>query len=260
MGDLTWAILPLWTLAAFELSHHLDFTGQRGWQLAGLITLVFSLLVFAWLELAGLGTDLTRWRWFVLLAIALLIGLSLLVSGLGWSTSVARMGGVWGVMLALTLFTVAMTTGAAGLREPRTYDLWEPEPRTAYPALLPKVAGQISDLNAGYDAQLPLTIIGLDSPALRWQFRDWQVQEVSGLAADATPQLVITSLGDLSLAAKYRGEALALREMGGWVGMTQLDWLRWIIYRQLPVTSEDAILWVRSDLMLDSQGIPPANP
>jgi hypothetical protein len=164
------------------------------------------------------------------------------------------------MVIALTIFTVAMSTGATGLREPRVFDLWQPEPRAAYPDLLPKVAGEISNLNTGYDAQLHLSIVGVDSPALSWLFRDWQVQEVTELAPDATPELIITPVGNLSLTAKYRGEALALREMSNWEAATSGDWLTWLVYRQVPVTSEDVILWVRSDLMLDNQGIPTTTP
>jgi hypothetical protein len=265
MGDLVWAILPLWILAACELGRHLDFERSQAWPVAGLITLVFSLLVFAWLELAALTTvdlsaDTERVRWLLVVMIALLIGLALLISGVGWSTGVSRRGGVWGLVLALALYTLAVNTGATGLREPRTFDLWHPEPRASYPALLPKVAGQIAELNGSRGAQLALTITGIDSPALRWQFRDWQVQEVAEIALDAAPELVVTPMGELNLTVEYRGEALALHEVANWDVATRSDWLQWFIYRQIPTTSEDVILWVRSDLMLDSQGVPEPGP
>ncbi len=82
--------------------------------------------------------------------------------------------------------------------------------------LLLNVATQISDLNRGDAAQLPLTILNEDSPALHWLFRDWQVQDVSALAPDATPALIITPSGNLSLSAKYRGEPLVLHETAAW--------------------------------------------
>jgi len=163
---------------------------------------------------------------------------------------------VWGGVLALTAFTLAMSTGAAGVREPLTVELWQPEPRTGRLDVLLKVANQISDLNTGYTGQLPLTVLGVDSPALHWLFRDWQVQDVSALAPDATPEMVISSIDQLSLAADYRGEALPLNEVADWGHATRSDWLKWFVYRQMPILREDVILWVRSDLMLDSQGLP----
>ena len=177
--------------------------------------------------------------------------------GTGWSASVARLGGVWGGLIVLTLFTIAMTTGAAGLRQPLTVELWQPEPRTGRVDILLKVANQISDLNRGSADQLPLTILNEDSPALRWLFRDWQVQEVSQLAPDATPALIITPSGNLSLSAQYRGEPLVLHETAAWDKATSADWLKWFMYRQMSLFHDNVILWVRSDLMLDSQDSAP---
>lgn len=265
IGDLAWALLPLWALAAGEVNRHLDFEGRNLWELAGVITLVIVLLVFGWLELAALTTmdlsqDTAIMRMWLLLAVALLIGLALALVGMGWSKDTARLGGVWGGLAMLVAFTIAAATGATGIRQPRTWELWQAQPRPSRLDVLIKVANQISRLNTGYDAQLPLTIAGLDSPALAWSFRDWPVMTVAVLAPDATPELVITPKGDLSLTADYRGEALALQEATDWRAATSSDWLNWLVYRQVPVMYEDIILWVRSDLMLDGQGLPATTP
>ncbi len=73
---------------------------------------------------------------------------------------------------------------------------------------------------------------------------------------DANPEMVISTIDKLSLAADYRGEALPLNEMADWGHATPSDWLKWFVYRQMPILRQDVILWVRSDLMLDSQGLP----
>jgi hypothetical protein len=91
---------------------------------------------------------------------------------------------------------------------------------------------------------------------LQWLFRDWKVQKVITLTPDATPEIVITSVNQVSLAANYRGEALPLSEIPDWDHASRSDWLNWFVYRQMPILREDIILWVRSDLMLDSQGLP----
>jgi hypothetical protein len=261
-GDLIWALLPLWMLAAIELARHVDLKDSSRWEVAGTVAVVMAFLIFGWLNLASIttmdwGSDLVRTRLWLLAAVVLLVVLSLLLVGTGWSISVARLGGVWGVLMALTLFTIAMSTGAASLRQPLTVELWQPEPRTGRVDILLKVANQISDLNRGYVAQLPLTILNVDSPALQWLFRDWQVQEVSQMAPDATPEIIITPSGNLSLAVKYRGEALVLYDMVDWSKASTSDWLKWFVYRQMPLQRDNIILWVRSDLMLDSQDNPP---
>ncbi len=262
-GDLVWALLPLWMLAAIEIARHFDFQNGNRWEVAGTVTVVVAFLVFGWLNLASITnmdwtSDLVRTRLWPVAAVILLIVLSLLLVGTGWSLAVARLGGVWGALIALTLFTIAMSTGSAGLRQPLTVELWQQEPRTGRVDILLKVANQISDLNRGYADQLPLTILDEDSPALQWLFRDWQVQEVNQLAPDATPELIITPSGNLSLSAKYRGEPLVLHESADWRKASSADWLKWFMYRQMPLLRDNVILWVRSDLMLDSQDNQPA--
>ena len=260
-GDLTWVLLPLWALTGLELGRHFDLKGRNPWELGGVFTLVVTLVIFGWLDLAGvtsmdLGSEQARMRLYLLIAVFVLIGLSLLLAGAGWSPAIARLGGVWGGVMVLGLFTLAMSTGAAGLREPLTVELWQPEPRTGRVDVLLKVANQISDLNRGYTNQLPLTILAVDSPALHWLFRDWEVQDVIALTPDSNPELVISSIGELNLAADYRGEALPLNEVADWSHAAPSNWLKWFIYRQMPILHEEVILWVRSDLMLDSQGLP----
>jgi hypothetical protein len=261
-ADLAWALLPLWMLAAIELGRHFDYKNANLWELAGTVTVVMAFLVFGWLNLAKVtnmdwSSDLVRTRLWLVAAVLLLIVLSLLLVGTGWSLSVAVLGGVWSALIALTLFTIAMSTGAAGLREPLTVELWQPEPRTGRVDILLKVAAQISDLNRGYADQLPLTILNENSPALLWLFRDWNVRAVGELSPDATPELIITPSGNLSLSAKYRGEALVLHEAADWSRASAADWLKWFMYRQMPLVRDNVILWVRSDLMLDSQNTSP---
>jgi len=262
VADLAWAILPLWTLAALELGRHFDLEGHNSWELAGVITLIIALLVFGWLDLASVTTmDLTssdaRTRLYLIFFVALLIGLSLLLVGSGWSADIARLGGVWGGVLFLTAYTVSVMTGTIGLRQPLTEDLWLPEPRTIDADLVLKVADQVADWNRGSVASLPLTIAGVDSPALLWTFRDWQVQSVAELSPSDAPALVITpSTVALSQAQGYRGEGFAWRETTSWPAVGPADWLRWFLYHQAPVGHDAIVLWVRGDLVIENQAQP----
>ena len=262
MGDLTWALLPLWVLAALELSYHLDFAEHDLWEVAAVAVVVIAFLVFGWLNVASLtNMDLaapeTRTRMYLLVAVLLLIILSLLLAGTGWSVGVARLGGVWAITLCLSLFTLGLSTGTAAIREPLTNELWPPQPRAGRLDILLNVANQISELNRGDAAQLPLTILSMDSPSLHWVFRDWKVQDVTELAPNTTPEMILTPPGNVSLTATYRGEPLVLDETVDWNHATSAEWLKWFVYKQIPVNQQKVDLWVRSDLMLDSQGVPP---
>jgi ABC-type glycerol-3-phosphate transport system substrate-binding protein len=220
-----------------------------------MMTLVMTLLVFGWLELASvtnmdLSTSQARMRLYLVAAVVVLILLSLLLVRLGWSAAIARFGGVWSAALMLTMFTIAMCTGAAGLRQPLTVELWDPEPRTGRVDVLVKVAGDVSEINTGFRDQLPITISGVNSPALEWLFRNWQTKVVASIPTEEKPDLIITTADALSLSTDYRGGPFPLHEAVDWNTVSTGSWLKWFIYRQLPVVHDTIILWVRSDLML----------
>jgi hypothetical protein len=264
-ADLVWGLLPLWGLAAMELSRHFDFQGRNLWQVAATTLVVTVFLVFGWLNVASLtnmdlSSPLTHTREWLLVAVVFLITLSLLLAGTGWSAAVARLGGVWAGVICLTLFSIGLSTGTSGMRQPLTAELWLPNPRAGRVDILLKVANQISELNRGDAAQLPLTILSLKSPSLHWLFRDWKVTDVDELAPETTPEMIITPPGNVTLSADYRGEPLVLTETVDWDKASPAEWLTWLVYRQMPVFRDDVDLWVRTDLMLDNQAAPSTSP
>jgi hypothetical protein len=69
--------------------------------------------------------------------------------------------------------------------------------------------------------------------------------------------MVITPANtELSQEKGYRGEGFTWRESISWSTVVQADWLRWLVYHQLPVQHDTIILWVRGDLVLENQGQP----
>jgi len=260
VADLAWVLLPLWALAALELGRHFDLAGRNPWELAGVIVLVTVLLVFGWLNLASLSaTGVTspdaRTHLYVFGLVVLLLVLSLLLIGSGWSSDLSRLGLVWGGALFLGAYTISVMTGTAGLRQPLTADLWQPEPKILSADLVLKVASQVSDLNRGAAGSLPLTIAGVDSPALQWIFRDWQVQTVTSLSPNDTPALVLTpSTTTLSQSQGYRGEGFSWQQTSNWDTTAVSDWLRWFLYHQMPGSHTTIVLWVRGDLAIENQG------
>ncbi len=264
VADLAWALIPFWALAAVELSRHFDFEGRNLWEIAGVFVLTVALVVFAWLNLAALtNMDLTsndaRTRMYLMLFVFLFLGMSLVLIAVGWSARIARLGAVWAGVLLLGAYTIAMMTAAGGLRQPLTQDLWQPEPGIASADLLLQTANQVSDLNKGAVDALPIVVDGIDSPALLWVLRSWNVQVVSDLSATSSPPIVIT-LKDakVDLAQGYRGEGFSWHTASNWRSNAASDWLRWFVYHKLPVQRDTIVFWVRGDLAIDSQGQQPA--
>ncbi|MBU2610080.1 MAG: hypothetical protein KJ606_03915 [Chloroflexi bacterium] len=270
VADLAWALIPLWALAALELSRYTKMEGIGAWELAGVTTLTTSILVFAWMNLAGVTgqeftSPLAQTRLLLLLGALLLLGLSLTLVGMGWSLDTARQGAVWGSALFLAAFTLGAATGAAGLRRPLTAELWSPAPpwpdrqdrQTAQADLLQKTLDNLSEWNKGHIESLPVMVVGVDSPALRWLLRDWEVKETGALSPADSPALVIAPQGvELNLSAAYRGQDFVWYQSPNWDEARPEEWLRWFVYRQMPQQTESIVLWARNNLFFES-GVTP---
>jgi hypothetical protein len=263
--DLGWAVVPLCALAALELARHFDVQADERTEVAGVALLSILILVFAWLDFSGLSwiplsSHDGTWRaWLFVVALILLV-VSLVLVGFGWSPRVARLGGLWGSVIVLAIYSLSASLSAGGLRAAHTPELWSPGAYPAQADLLMSTISDLSDWDRGYVDSLPITIVNIDSPALLWVLRDYPVQVVNALDVTSAPPIVITTVeGDPSLQAAYRGQDFAWRQQPLWEGPPFLSWydwsthwLRWLLLRDLPQTPETILLWARDDLFLDA--------
>ena len=173
MGDLVWALLPLWILAACELARLLTgFSGNR-WAPFAQALVVFTLLVLFWLNLLGLaGTiiDLqaSAMRLGLLAGLLGLIAILSLLVGMGWSWDAARLGFVWGVCAAMGLYGLSAMWHATQLRAPGQYELWQPVPEARNADLLSATVRDLSEWNTGLTDEIDLTLAD-ELPSLRWE-------------------------------------------------------------------------------------------
>ena len=99
----------------------------------------------------------------------------------------------------------------------------------------------------------PVTITGINSPGLLWLLHDHPVNMVSALDISSSPPIVITTdQANPALAAGYRGQSFVWRQMPQWGQAHFSDLIDWISFHQIPVTKENIIVWVRSDLFIGS--------
>jgi hypothetical protein len=124
--------------------------------------------------------------------------------------------------------------------------------------LLQTTIDQVSDWSRdNVDAQ-PVTIAGIDSPALRWLLRAHMVSVTAALEASASPPIVITTdQNNPALAARYRGQEFVWRQVPQWDQTSFPDWLGWIGFHQILQNPQKVIVWVRTDLFLDASSSKP---
>ena len=256
-ADLVWTLIPLWTLAATELARHLDLDHDELLETAGVMIFTVLLLAFAWMDINALywtpipsqqGTT----RLFLFFGALLLLIVSVVLVGFGWSARTARIGAVWGVVVVLSLYTLGAAWGSTGLHSDKAVELWDSSPRIAQADLLSQTADEISEWATGHADDLPVTVFGVDSSALLWSLRNHNPVVVLGLDPASSPELIVTPpRDDLGLATAYRGQDFTWQQIPAWENFPT-HYLRWLTYHELPSSSETIILWVRSDLFIDS--------
>ncbi len=261
VGDLLWTIVPLWILAAPEIDRHLRWedVDRRAVLLVAVVTLMF--LMLTWFLLAPM--TVSGWvdgglfqQPALPMAIGVLVFLivTLVMVGFGWDGRTAQRGGLWGLLAALYLAALGAGTSATGLRHPPTVSLWQPSPTIAQADLLRLTIAQVSNWSRGHAARLSLRIAELDSAALRWLLRDYEVEVLQAVNVGDRIDAILTP--EASLAPQedgYRGQDFLWRQTPRWEVASVLDWLRWGLFRTMPQESETIILWVRPDLTFMEQ-------
>ena len=268
-GELVWAILPLLTLAALELSRSLNIFASERLEV-GVVTLaLLILLTYIWFDISAIGLDpfnqfaaqvpvigtLPNPRYAILYgALAILIACIAFVA-FGWSARTAWLGTAWAFIIFLTVYTLGVAWGASGVRNPNGVELWATDQKPVQADLLLASVDDISEFSLGHDQSQPVIIMGISSPALEWLLRDHDVKLVSALDAQLAPPIVITPvMDDLSLPSAYRGQDFTWRQNVQFDSMPRPEWWRWLVNRQLPRENETIILWARNDLFPDARG------
>ena len=259
VADLAWMLVPLWSLAALELTRNLNVLPEERREVLGVAGLSALILVFIWFDFLGLvqaggSADQVTLRTWLMVGSFFLLVVSILLVAVGWSIRVARLGAVLGVTAVLGIYSFGAILGAAGLRVvPEAVEMWSPDRGIPQSGLLLITVDQMSDWsNTNINSQ-SVTISGINSPALVWLLHDHTVNVVSALDISTSPPIVITTDQDNpALAAGYRGQSFVWRQTPQWGQAHFSDLVDWISFHQIPVTTENIIVWVRSDLFIDS--------
>ena len=267
-AELVWAIIPLLSLAALELSRSMKVRPEERVEVGVVVMAVLILLIYIWFNISNIAVnpyaqipaimpifgEVQNPRYIILYGASAILIVCLMMVGFGWSPRTARLGAVWSFTIFFSLYSLAAAWGASGLRNPTGVELWSPDPKPLHADLVLDSVNDISEFSLGHIYAQPVTIVGIDSPALEWALRNRPVEVVSALDPQVAPPLVITPpMDDLGLPSAYRGQDFIWRQTPLWNQIRNPDWWSWLVYRQLPRENETIILWARDDLFPDAR-------
>src|SRR5581483_9036019 len=150
VNDLVGMLIPLWSLAALELARSVNILPEERREVLGIIGLGALIMIFMWLDfLAFLQTpapsDQATVRMWLLFGSLFLLVVSVLLVAMGWSLRSARLGAVWGLVVALGIYSFGAMTGAASLRVAPGAELWSAGDTLAESDLLLTTVNQMSN-------------------------------------------------------------------------------------------------------------------
>ena len=259
--DLIWAVIPLLVLSAREISIHLAGINDGVMETAGMAVFTAAILVFAFINYSALAQvsadqSVMQLRLGMALGAVGLLVVSIIMVAMGWSIAAAVQGSFLGFLAVFSVYTFATSMAAGRLRAYPTTELWSSDADIATVKPLIQQLNEISRWKKGLNDSLDVTIAGVDSPALLWALRDWQVQQTADekFAGD-TPEVVIAPAqsANSDLQSGYRGQDFSWRAYPSWDFGVPLEWLEWSYLHGFASEQETLILWVRSDLFLDMQ-------
>ena len=259
-ADIIWVTFPLWllTVRTMFFAWRLPET-SRGIMV---LTTILVVAIFAFLLLVYRGlinpTLLQELRVNYILALiggaVLLVAIVLLVS-FGWSEDVALSGLILGLAIVFVTGLFALSVHSTGMAPERSWELWYPQESQVTTVWLRGTLDDIQDWNASGKGAVEIVVSDYDRPGLRWLLRDDpEVEFVSYAAPQSEPGILITSAQEMpEIAGGYRGQDLVWESRPLWSQMDAFDYLSWLLTRDVPVVTENVIIWVRTDLMPDAQ-------
>lgn len=252
-ADLSWVIVFLWCLAAFELARLIPDIKLPPIALI-LAAFTFILCALFWITLAALSIYPTSGAasWLIPGGILSLAVLSTALVNLGWPNSAGNRGLVLGLTATLLVYAISCLWGAAYLRPNQPQEYWGTLPGTGDSARLMATLDDLSEWKTGRKGEIDI-ISTLDSPSLRWELRRYpHTQFLSVPPSSASPSIVITAAQQElpALAAAYTGQDFAWWTLPGWAGSLPVNRIQWFNYRKAPLVVQQVILWARTDITL----------
>jgi hypothetical protein len=221
-SELVWVIIPLLTLGALELSRAFNIFAEERVEVSVVVLALLILLVYIWFDVSKIALDpqsqlatttlplfgrsiqIGGAPYIVLLGAILIIILCVSFVAFGWSARTAWLGTTWAFVLFLSAYSLGAAWGSSGMRAQNGVEFWSPAQPPVQADLLLSTVDDISEFSVGHAQSQPVTVMGIDSPALQWVLRNRQVETISTLDPQVAPPIVITPFMDnLGLPAAY---------------------------------------------------------
>ena len=255
--DLAWVVILLWIVSAKHIDEFISLMKlQSNWLMVlGEAFLVCVLCVFAMINIASIPkgiyttSDIQLRLTIFIVSIVMIVLIGLLVNW-GWSKSVSVNGiliGLVSIILCLSLFN---TFHVSSFVKPANNEIYYIGNYVPEEDLLLSTIDDFSEWSVGNQEEIDIAVVNFDSPELNWILRDYtNVSFINYIPADKTPSLILSADKETpNLSVEYTGQDFTISQKQILTGYSFWDITNWFFYRDLRFTSEDIVLWVRTDI------------
>jgi hypothetical protein len=262
-ADLIWVSPPLWTLSArlfADVWQSLPLSKKVVFFTAILTIITMAFLALSFRSLVNFSPQDSNWLnalIAVMAGIALIAAVLLLVR-FGWSHEVALSGFMMGVILVMGALLISVSANSTGINPNPHYTSWYPEQAYHTTEYLHVTLARVIDWNASGGIPVEIAVVDADTPALRWALRDQSpVNFVPFLPPQSQVGIIISDNQTIpEIANSYRGQDLVTSRVVPWHELDSQQYLKWWITGVVPTLANENIVWVRTNLMPDSQFSP----
>jgi hypothetical protein len=255
--QLGWLTLPLLTVASMTITRFFsNVRFDNPW--IGYGQIVFSFLMFAVTFLYLLNVtnfpelDPILYR-NKILAIFLPLILLAAITGLftwGWSSQSAKSGLLISLLVLGIVVFLSSAWKATNWTSPSSMSLWKNGQSVTGDQLLKNELNDLAKWTSGQSGTLDIEVSGISMPSLDWALRNIkEVSYSSQVNKNTAKEVIITSTSTIfEPGASYRGQLIKWSQQPDLSLFTVWDWIKWFIYKDSPVQTQDIIVWVRNDL------------
>jgi uncharacterized protein (TIGR03663 family) len=253
-GDLLVALIPLAMLAGLAAGRLIDRVIEYGtWDVEGVyLAIAGPIAVYMYLQVAAFA-QAGQLPYLWLLGAGIVLAILLWVGYLFWVGPAAAVRSVGlAVLIALLLVTCDVAWRVNYIDPSNPVEIIAQAPAHSALNTLRASLEQLSAWRIGDKYELPVNVVSLDEPALRWILRDFRtVRYTSVVKTDAGDPAFITadSQPGESMPEGYHGQRFALRSRWTLQDLRGVDLANWWLYRKpaTPVTTQFVVLWAKND-------------
>jgi len=259
-GEIVWVTFPLWILAARVV--FLAWQKPESSKLVVVITTVIIIVIAAFNALAlrafvapGLSKSEQMNTLIALAASIIMMIAIILLINYGWSEDLARSSLLLGIGLVLLVSMISVSVNSTGLGSIEPLELWYPDEGVFLSEWIQVTIDRVMVWNSRSIKPVDIIVSGMDSPGLRWALRSYdQVVFEPFVPLQSSPGVLITPIGEIpENLNSYQGQSLVWEKKVSWNELNFKDYLAWTMTRKAHTSSQELILWVRTDLMPGGQ-------